>query len=92
MKLVAPGETAILDSTAHALKFAEFQNRYFQDDFGPEFEIIPKDELKNYPQYIRPGELKRVPEPGTTLTPEEFSDFVKTTAGEIAKAMGLSPK
>ncbi len=39
--LLRPGERAILDSTAHALKFAEFQNHYFQNTFGPEFEIKP---------------------------------------------------
>ncbi|MEW6262861.1 MAG: threonine synthase [Thermodesulfobacteriota bacterium] len=90
--LIKPGDQAVLDSTAHALKFAEFQNRYFDDDFTPEFEIKPRAELKNRPRYIRPSDLPRVPGPDTVLDPDEFKTFVQTTAREIAQALGLKPK
>jgi len=90
--LIKPGDRAVLDSTAHALKFAEFQNRYFEDDFGPEFEIKPKPELCNRPGYVRPADLARVPEPGRTLDPEDFQAFVRAAAREIAQALDLKPK
>lgn len=44
--------TAVLDSTAHALKFADFQNRYFTNTFPPEYEIKPDPSLANAPQLI----------------------------------------
>ena len=43
-------ELAVLDATAHALKFSGFQDMYFQDTFPPEYGITPKDELKNGPE------------------------------------------
>ena len=90
--LLEPGETAILDSTAHALKFADFQNKYFEDSFEPDYEIGPKEEFKNKPRFIKPAELRKLPSPGTSLEPEEFKAFVQASAEEIAKAMGLSAK
>lgn len=44
--------TAVLDSTAHALKFADFQNRYFTNTFPPEYEIKPDPSLANALQLI----------------------------------------
>ena len=43
-------ELAVLDATAHALKFSGFQDMYFQGTFPPEYGITPKDELKNGPE------------------------------------------
>jgi len=42
-------ETAILDSTAHFLKFSGFQEMYFSSSFPPEYEITPKKKLINAP-------------------------------------------
>ena len=41
--------TIVVDSTTHQLKFAEFQRRYFEDTFGPEYQVNPGDDLKNAP-------------------------------------------
>lgn len=90
--LIKPGERAVLDSTAHALKFAEFQNKYFEDGFGPEFEINPREELKSRPAAIRPTKLSRLPEPGLKLEPKDLKAFVRAAAGEIARALDLKPK
>ena len=87
--LVKPGDTAVLDSTAHALKFADFQTMYFEDAFGPEFEITPKEELKNRPTAVVPAGLARLPQPGLILEPEELRAFVKATALAIADMLGL---
>ena len=90
--LLKSGDKAVLDSTAHMLKFADFQNMYFEDNFGPEFEIVPRDELKNSPRYVRPENLDKVPGPDASLTDDEFADYVRAAARDIALAMGLKPK
>ncbi|NOY86763.1 MAG: threonine synthase [Deltaproteobacteria bacterium] len=41
--------TFVVDSTSHQLKFAEFQRMYFEDAFAPEYQVAPKDALKNAP-------------------------------------------
>jgi threonine synthase len=77
--LVDQDEVAVLDATAHHLKFAGFQEMYFQDTFPPEFEVIPKPEYQNRPQL---------------LTPEAQDPAEKITdlAGQIARLLGLTPK
>ena len=58
---VRHGETGILDSTAHMLKFITFQDMYFQDTFPPEFGVTPREELKNAPSLIKPEKLQKIP-------------------------------
>ncbi len=48
-KIIAPGMTVVVDSTAHQLKFADFQQKYFEDAFPPEYEVKPRDALRNKP-------------------------------------------
>jgi threonine synthase len=80
--------TAILDATAHALKFAGFQDKYFQDDFEPEFEIVPKKEMRNAPVALNLPDS--VPSPvGGNLGPEEFRQFVEYSASVIADILEL---
>jgi threonine synthase len=78
-KLVAPGEVAVLDSTAHHLKFIGFQQMYFENTFPPEFEVTPRPEYQNRPQL---------------LTPKTEDPAQKTAdlAGQIARLLGLTPK
>jgi threonine synthase len=47
--LVRPGMTLVVDSTAHHLKFADFQQRYFDGTLAPEYEVTPREELRNRP-------------------------------------------
>jgi len=84
-------ETAIIDSTAHALKFAGFQQMYFEDSFPAEFEIVPVAELKNAPTLVHPPDLDQVPAPGKPLQGEAFRRFVDRVSQEIAAALGLEP-
>ncbi|MFP3870589.1 MAG: threonine synthase [Syntrophobacteria bacterium] len=86
------GQTVVLDATAHSLKFAGFQERYFADDLDPAFEIVPKRELINLPSLVQPTGLKRLPEAGKPLPPEELDAFVEATAREIARQLGLKEK
>ena len=50
--IVSEGEVAVLDATAHALKFAGFQENYFDGKLDAAYEIVPKDELRNFPTLI----------------------------------------
>jgi threonine synthase len=86
---VGPEEIAVVDSTAHALKFAGFQEMYFENAFPPEFEVTPRAELINAPSLMRPADLEKVPGPGTPLEGVEFEKFVTRTAEEIAKELDL---
>lgn len=47
--LINNDELAVLDATAHALKFAGFQDLYFQDSFSKEYGITPDPTLSNTP-------------------------------------------
>jgi len=37
----------IVDSTAHQLKFADFQQKYFEGSLPPDYEVTPRKELQN---------------------------------------------
>jgi threonine synthase len=87
--IVERNALAIIDSTAHALKFSGFQEMYFENSFPPEFEVIPKDELVNYPVLIRPDDLKKYPEAGSPLTGDDMGVFVSRMSEEIAKTLDL---
>jgi threonine synthase len=88
---VTDTDVAILDSTAHALKFAGFQDMYFEKGFPPEYEITPKAEFINTPQLIRPHDLEEVPASGRPLEGLAFKRFVDRTAEEIADLLQLKP-
>ncbi len=90
--LVGADEVAVLDSTAHALKFAGFQDMYFTRTFPGEYEITYDETLINTPTLVRPPDLERVPAPGCPLDGEDFRKFVDRTAEEIAKALDLQLK
>ena len=89
---VLPGEVGILDSTAHMLKFLTFQEMYFEDRFGSEFEVVPKQELRNAPILVRPDTVRKFPEPGEPLEGEEMDRFVNQMAQAIAEILGIEKK
>ena len=74
------------------LKFAVFQDMYFSDSFDPDFEITPKEELKNAPIEVKPKGVEKLPAPGRPLTGKDLNIFVKQTATEIARLLGLEPR
>jgi threonine synthase len=49
MGLVKAGRQVVVDSTAHQLKFAGFQQMYFEDSFPAGYDIKPREELRNRP-------------------------------------------
>jgi threonine synthase len=86
---VSPDEVAIIDSTAHALKFSGFQDMYFENRFPAEFDITPDRTLINRPRLIRPGDLEKLPAPGKPLSGADFQRFVDRVCEEIAAALDL---
>lgn len=90
--IVSRREAAVLDATAHSLKFAEFQQHYFAGDLDPAYGVVPRTELKNAPVLVEvPGTRGR---PGAEQFPsaEEFKEFVVAIAREIARQLDLKQK
>lgn len=81
--LVSEDELCVLDSTAHHLKFVDFQTMYFENDFPAEFGVAPDRTLANTPELvIDPDEKDR-------LSPEEY---MKATADKVVAKLGLQSK
>ena len=87
--LVSKDEIAIVDSTAHALKFAGFQQMYFNGEFPPEFKIKTDEDLVNLPQYVRPKHLKKIPKPGHPLTGGDLEYYITSISEEVARRLNL---
>jgi threonine synthase len=87
--LIASEDVAVLDSTAHALKFAGFQDMYFSRTFPDEYEMSYDNELINLPTLVKPPDLKKIPSPGKPLTGDDFQIFVDRIAEEIANNLNL---
>ncbi|HMK65113.1 MAG TPA: threonine synthase, partial [Thermodesulfobacteriota bacterium] len=58
-KKIKSKEKAIVDATAHALKFAGFQDMYFSHSFPPEFGIHPKEKFKNKPIPLKYNKIEK---------------------------------
>jgi threonine synthase len=78
--LMENNELAVLDATAHSLKFMGFQEMYFQNQLPPEYEIKIKDEMCNQPVPVLSRKDK-----------EGMSDhaFAARAAQEIVHHLGL---
>ena len=87
--IVGKDEIAVLDSTAHALKFSGFQEMYFEDQFPPEYEVTPRAELINAPEYVTPAPGIPIPTGIKPLFGPELKTFVEETATVIAKKLDL---
>jgi len=88
---VSSQEVGVLDSTAHVLKFAVFQDMYFRNSFDPEFHVIPREDLKNTPTPLRTESIKKYPEPGKPLQGEDLKEFIREMTKEIIKILKLDP-
>lgn len=78
--LISADETAILDATAHMLKFIGFQNMYYENTYPAEYGITPKPELANMPELVIDAESK-----------EKLSaqDYTVACASSIVEKLGL---
>jgi threonine synthase len=88
--IIGKDDVAVLDATAHSLKFASFQQMYFEDRFPSAFEIIPKESLQNAPRLVRPEGLDVFPSAEKPLEGEDFERFVQETAQAIADKLKLT--
>jgi len=77
--MVERDEVAVLDATAHHLKFVGFQEMYFDNTFPPEFEVTPKPEYQNRPELLTPET-------------DEGAAKIADLAGQIARLLDLTPK
>jgi threonine synthase len=87
--IVDSQDIAVLDSTAHAIKFAGFQEMYFEQKFPADYNISPRKDLINAPQYLNPEDLDQVPAPGKPLEGQALQRFVNRMAEEIAGLLNL---
>jgi threonine synthase len=85
-------DVAVVKSTAHALKFAEFQEMYFQQQFPPEYNVQIDTNLVNAPVYVHPEDLEQVPAPGKPLSDDAFDDFVCRVSQDIAGYLKLKKR
>ena len=88
--IVGKNDIAVIDSTAHALKFSGFQEMYFEKNFPAEYNISPNPDYINAPALIHPEDLAQVPAPGKPLKGDEFKKFVKRVSEEIARELNLT--
>ncbi|MFO7754095.1 MAG: threonine synthase [Desulfobacteraceae bacterium] len=88
--LVDRNETAIVDSTAHTLKFSGFQDLYFNKGFPEDYGITPDPELVNSPRLIMPADEKNTPPRSGKLSEERFSIFLEDISARIAEEMALT--
>ena len=80
LRLMDKNELAILDSTAHALKFSNFQEMYFSGSFPSGYDIVPKDEYVNSPKQIL-SEVEK-----ERMSQEEFT---RAAAEKVIRVLGL---
>jgi len=81
--LVDANEHAVLDATAHSLKFAGFQDMYFNNAFPAEYGITADSSLANKP------ELLLDPEQKTRLSEAEYTEVAAET---VARRLNLRKK
>jgi len=90
--IVMDSECAILDATAHAIKFSGFQDQYYQQTLAKDYGVVSKAELINTPHLVMPDNEGKVPAQGNPLSDEEFNLFANEISQKIAKDLNLTKK
>ena len=81
--LVNKDEFSVLDATAHALKFMDFQNLYFSNAFPPDFGISPDPALINKPELLLTEKERQ---------PLDEAAFVLESAARMVQRLKLAEK
>jgi len=89
--IVTNKETAILDATAHAIKFSEFQDLYFKSRIPEDYKIITDVNNINQPCLILPDDPDLIPSQQKRLGQENFKKFITDISAKIAKRLDLKP-
>jgi len=87
--IVTNKETAILDATAHAIKFSEFQTLYFNDQIPEGYKIVPDLNKINQPSLILPDDPALIPSQKKRLEEKNFQRFVIDISDKIAERLDL---
>ena len=88
-KKVSKRERVIVNATAHSLKFAGFQEMYFNNAFSPDFGIKPKKELQNCPISVALKKGGAFSDPKKLESPKDYQKFVEKTALKVAELLGM---
>lgn len=81
--LIGASQHAVLDSTAHMLKFSDFQDKYFNNTLDSAYGIMPDQALCNKPQRL----LADVERDGMSI-----EEFAQKGAGAVAEVLNLGHK
>ena len=81
--LVSKDDYCLLDATAHAIKFMDFQNMYFNNAFPPEFGVTPDPALINKPELL----MTQAERAGL-----DEQAFILKTAAKMVHRLNLSKK
>jgi threonine synthase len=85
--LVQDNELVVLDSTAHGIKFAGFQQMYFNDALPPEYEVTSWRNLRNHPIDIS-SPVIQIPSTGAQDT-DAYRSFIVQAGEKVAELIGL---
>jgi len=89
LNIITNKETAILDATAHAMKFSEFQDLYFNSELPEDYKINSDTAYINQPYFIEPDNPDLTPSQTNRLGKKDFQQFVKDISDKIAKRLNL---
>ena len=89
--ILTKDETAVLDATAHAIKFSGFQDMYFQNQIPQGYNIEPDPGFINLPELVAPDDPDLAPSQEKRLDAERFTRFVDEVSLKIANQLHLTP-
>ncbi|MCR4667142.1 MAG: threonine synthase [Desulfovibrio sp.] len=81
--LIGGNEHAVLDATAHSLKFSGFQQMYFENSFPPAYDVVADASLANEPVLLLPPNAREG---------KDIQTFAKMGADAVASKLGLLKK
>lgn len=81
--LLGDNAHAVLDATAHSLKFSGFQQMYFTNTFPPEYEVEPNPGLANQPELLLAEDVRKG---------KDVATFARLGAEAVVARLGLKPK
>jgi threonine synthase len=88
-KKALPSERAIVNATAHAIKFAGFQEMYFNNRFPQGYGIHPKKKLQNHPISINIKNKISILSYKNNTPQYKYKVFIEKTAYNIAEILGM---
>jgi len=88
--IVTDKETAILDATAHAIKFSEFQDLYFKSTLPEDYKIVSDSDNINLPSLILPDDQELIPSQKKRLKEKDLQKFIKDISDKVAKRLNLT--